>query len=29
MEAIGVHPVLVDVFDRDSLIAAVGEAKRM
>lgn len=27
MEAIGVRPVLVDVFDRDSLIAAVGEAK--
>ena len=27
MEAIGVHPVLVDVFDRNSLIAAVGEAK--
>ena len=27
MEAIGVHPVLVDVFDRASLIAAVGEAK--
>jgi nucleoside-diphosphate-sugar epimerase len=27
MEAIGVRPVLVDVFDRDSLIAAVVEAK--
>ena len=27
MEAIGVRPVLVDVFDRDALIAAVGEAK--
>jgi nucleoside-diphosphate-sugar epimerase len=27
MEAMGVRPVLVDVFHRDSLIAAVGEAK--
>ena len=27
MEAIGVRPVVVDVFDRDALIAAVGEAK--
>src|SRR3979411_484232 len=27
MEAIGVRSVLVDVFDRDALIAAVGEAK--
>lgn len=27
MEAIGVHPVVVDVFDRHALIAAVGEAK--
>lgn len=27
MEAIGVRPVLVDVFDRDSLAAAVDEAK--
>ncbi len=27
MEAIGVHPVVVDVFDRDALIVAVGEAK--
>jgi nucleoside-diphosphate-sugar epimerase len=27
MEAIGAHPVLVDVFDRRSLIAAVGMAK--
>jgi nucleoside-diphosphate-sugar epimerase len=27
MEAIGVHPVVVDVFDRDALIAAVGAAK--
>jgi nucleoside-diphosphate-sugar epimerase len=27
MEAIGARPVLVDVFDRDALIAAVGEAR--
>jgi nucleoside-diphosphate-sugar epimerase len=27
MEAIGVRPVVIDVFDRDSLIAAVREAK--
>ena len=27
MEAIGVRPVVVDVFDRDALIAAVGESK--
>src|ERR1700754_4245241 len=27
MEAIGVHPVVVDAFDRPALIAAVGEAK--
>ena len=27
MEAIGVRPVVVDVFDRDALIAAVSEAK--
>lgn len=27
MEAIGVHPVVVDAFDRSALIAAVGEAK--
>jgi nucleoside-diphosphate-sugar epimerase len=27
MEAIGVHPVLVDVYDRDALIAAVSKAK--
>ena len=27
MEAIGVRPVVVDAYDRDALIAAVGEAK--
>jgi nucleoside-diphosphate-sugar epimerase len=27
MKAIGVHPVVVDAFDRPALIAAVGEAK--
>ena len=27
MEAIGVRPVVVDVFDRSALIAAVGEAQ--
>jgi nucleoside-diphosphate-sugar epimerase len=27
MEAVGARPVLVDVFDRDALIAAVGEAR--
>ena len=27
METIGVRPVVVDAYDRDTLIAAVGEAK--